>query len=47
MPALADFCDSGAPIEIVVKLSGFDRAEQGTFPKELSFAGRTPSRYRV
>jgi predicted ATPase len=40
---LADFADSAAPIEIVVRLSGFDRVDQGVFPKELSFAGKTPS----
>src|SRR6266542_902946 len=41
--AYSDFFDSSLPIEIVVTLSGFDRADQATFPKELSFSGRTPA----
>jgi len=41
--SLADFRDPHAPVEIVVTLSGFERADQGAFPKELSFAGSKPS----
>jgi len=41
--SFADFADPSAPIEIVVQLSGFSRSDQGSFPTELSFAGRSPS----
>jgi hypothetical protein len=40
---LADFGDPAAPIEIILRLSGFERADQGAFPKELSFTGKAPS----
>lgn len=40
---LADFRDAQAPIEITLQLSGFERADQSAFPKELNFSGRTPS----
>ena len=37
-----DFGDINLPLEVVVKLRGFLPADQGVFPKELSFVG-TPS----
>ncbi len=40
---LADFADSEKPIEIVLTLSSFDRVDQASFPKELSFTGTVPS----
>jgi putative ATP-dependent endonuclease of the OLD family len=38
----ADFADPAKPIEAILKLSGFDRADHSVFPKEMSFAG-TPT----
>lgn len=39
----ADFGDLNKPLEIVATLSGFEKADQKHFPKELSFAGPKPT----
>ncbi len=38
--SLADFADAKQTIEIAATLSGFDPADQGVFPDELSFKGK-------